>query len=372
MGPALGNDRALPVRPEQARQNVRYGRRRAACSAGIAGHNLCFDLFGVPTEEEAKAGLDVHGEASSADWQVEADGLEIRCRADFPLCGMGFERRLRLSQGSNVVTVTEEAINRAGVDRPVGWTQHVTLGPPFLEKGKTRFHMPAGASKAFEGEFAPGHDRFPAGAEFQWPYAPRIGGGFEDLRALTDLDVSGAFTVHQMAPGREQAFFTAWSPATKTAFGYLWQRSDFPWLGIWEENGGRAHAPWNGRNSDAWHGVRRLAIPRDAARGARPRQPVRRPDLPLDTRDGPRIRRISDLFDRKRARARSCRMARRRRAGAGTVQSRGLAPKQLSCFAADDDLFVRRQDGDLHPRVVVGDHAVALAAQVRNRIDADA
>jgi hypothetical protein len=215
--------------------------------AGIAGHNLCFDLFGVPTEEEAKAGLDVHGEASSADWQVEADGLEIRCRADFPLCGMGFERRLRLSEGSNVVTVNEEAINRSGVDRPVGWTQHVTLGPPFLEKGKTRFHTSAGASKAFEGEFAPGHDRFPAGAEFQWPYAPRIGGGFEDLRALTDLAVSGAFTVHQMARGREQAFFTAWSPATKTAFGYVWQRSDFPWLGIWEENGGRAHAPWNGR-----------------------------------------------------------------------------------------------------------------------------
>jgi len=27
--------------------------------AGIAGHNLCFDLFGVPTAEEAGAGLGV-------------------------------------------------------------------------------------------------------------------------------------------------------------------------------------------------------------------------------------------------------------------------------------------------------------------------
>jgi hypothetical protein len=50
-----------------------------------------------------------------------------------------------------------------------------------------------------------------------------------------------------MARGREQAYFTAWSPGSKTALGYVWDRSDFPWLGIWEENGGRAHAPWNGR-----------------------------------------------------------------------------------------------------------------------------
>ena len=215
--------------------------------AGIAGHNLCFDLFGVPTEEEAKAGLDVHGEAGTADWDVETEGLEMVCRAEFPMCGMGFERRLRLSVDSQVVTVTETAINRGGVDRPVGWTQHVTLGPPFLEKGKTRFHMPATASKAFEGEFAPGLDRFGAGAEFSWPYAPVNGGGFEELRTLTEAEKSGAFTAHRMAPDREQAYFTAWSSGSNLAFGYIWKRSDFPWLGIWEENHGRTHLPWNGR-----------------------------------------------------------------------------------------------------------------------------
>ena len=26
------------------------------------------------------------------------------------------------------------------------------------------------------------------------------------------------------------------SPASKLAFGYVWRRADFPWLGIWEEN----------------------------------------------------------------------------------------------------------------------------------------
>ena len=26
----------------------------------------------------------------------------------------------------------------------------------------------------------------------------------------------------------------------------MWKRSDFPWLGIWEENHSRTQSPWNG------------------------------------------------------------------------------------------------------------------------------
>ena len=215
--------------------------------AGIVGHNLCFDLFGVPSPGEAAVGLGVHGEASVADWEVAADGLEMACKADLPLSGMAFERRLRTTPGSSIVVISETAHNRTGVDRPVGWTQHVTLGPPFLEKGKTQFRASAGASKAFEGVFAPGYDRFAPGAEFRWPWAPLLEGGFEDLRTLTDRPGSGAFTTHLMERGREQAFFTAWSPSSGTALGYIWRRADFPWLGIWEENASRERAPWRGR-----------------------------------------------------------------------------------------------------------------------------
>jgi hypothetical protein len=44
---------------------------------------------------------------------------------------------------------------------------------------------------------------------------------------------------------REHAFFVAFHPATRLAFGYIWKRADFPWMGIWEENGSRANSPWN-------------------------------------------------------------------------------------------------------------------------------
>jgi hypothetical protein len=49
-----------------------------------------------------------------------------------------------------------------------------------------------------------------------------------------------------MDPGRETAFFVAFSRAARLAFGYVWKQPDSPWLGIREENASRAGSPWNG------------------------------------------------------------------------------------------------------------------------------
>ena len=79
------------------------------------------------------------------------------------------------------------------------------------------------------------------GAEFDWPMA-----GSTDLRVLNGAAASSAYTTHLMDPARERAWFVAYSPAHRLAFGYVWKQSDFPWMGIWEENHSRTHAPWNG------------------------------------------------------------------------------------------------------------------------------
>lgn len=215
--------------------------------AGIAGHNLCFDIFGVPSDEEAAAGLGVHGEASSVDWEVEPGNGWLSLEADLPLAGMQLARRLELPAGSGRVVIRETATNLTGIDRPVGWTQHATLGPPFLEKGHTLFEVSAARSRVIDGEFAPGADRFVAGAEFDWPMAPLAAGGFDDMRRAVRSEVSGAYTAHLMDARADEAFFAAYQPRTETLFGYVWRRADFPWLGIWEENFSRSHPPWNGR-----------------------------------------------------------------------------------------------------------------------------
>jgi len=212
--------------------------------AGISGHNLCLDIFGGPSEDEARAGLPVHGEASSADYDVRGVGSALTARARLPLAGLEVERELELR--GRAVWIRETVRNTGGADRPIGWTEHVTLGPPFLEKGRTEFRASLTRSRVFESAFG-ADDYLTAGADFDWPNAPRIAGGSADLRRFSSAPASGAYTAHLTDPGRAHAFFVAFSPSSRLAFGYVWRRADFPWMGIWEENMSRSSAPWNSR-----------------------------------------------------------------------------------------------------------------------------
>src|SRR5580692_8320247 len=45
--------------------------------AGIMGHNLCLDIFGGPSAEEAAAGLTVHGEASINRYHIVESSGEL-------------------------------------------------------------------------------------------------------------------------------------------------------------------------------------------------------------------------------------------------------------------------------------------------------
>ena len=215
--------------------------------AGIMGHNLCLDIFGVPSPEEAAAGLTVHGEASVERYEIEGDGMSLRMRTRLREASLDFERWIRLEPEGDRIEITETVENLSATDRPVGWTEHVTLGPPFLARGATELRAPGSRSKVFEEDFAAPHGRQVPGAEFDWPLVPLRDGGFQDLRRFTDAEASGGFTANLMDSGRELAFFTAYSPAYHLALAYVWKRTDFPWLGIWEENRSRAQPPWNGR-----------------------------------------------------------------------------------------------------------------------------
>ncbi len=215
----------------------------AGLLAGIMGHNLCLDIFGGPSAAEAAAGLPVHGEASSVTYDVYEGIGEIVMKAHLTLAELQIERRIELR--GRAVRIRESVENLGGTDRPVGWTQHVTLGPPFLEVGQTQFRASATRSRVFEGPFGTA-DYLAAAAEFDWPYAPKIGGGTSDLRQYTAAPSSSAYTAHLMDPARAHAYFVAYSPAARLAFGYVWRRADFPWMGIWEENRSRTEPPWNG------------------------------------------------------------------------------------------------------------------------------
>lgn len=210
--------------------------------AGIMGHNLCLDIFGGPSEDESRAGVTVHGEASILPYQIEErNSSTLICVCEMPLSAMRFERQLQLRAGR--VAINETVTNSGSWDRPIAWTQHVTLGPPFLERGKTRFEVSATQSRTYEGEFG---DLFDSAIEFLWPEAPLKGGGTYDLRLFNERLVSAGYTAHLMNMATENAGWKARSADGSVVFGYRWKRADFPWLGIWEENCARQAPPWNG------------------------------------------------------------------------------------------------------------------------------
>lgn len=219
--------------------------------AGIMGHNLCLDLFGGPSAEEAAAGITAHGEASVAPYDIEQAAGRLTMRVSLPLAQLLFERVIELEEGEledATIRIREAVENLSAIGRPIAWTQHVTLGPPFLEKGATQFRMSATRSKVFETQFGSA-DYLRVGAEFDWPMAPgsspESSGDSVDLQILNDSAASSAYTAHLMDPARDDAFFLAFAPQYRLAFGYTWKRADFPWLGMWEENNSRAQAPWN-------------------------------------------------------------------------------------------------------------------------------
>jgi hypothetical protein len=216
----------------------------ASLLSGIMGWNLCLDIFGGPSAEEAAAGMPVHGETSLARFEFDVRGAEMSMETVLSAAQLRVQRHLALD--GRVLRVRETVENLTAADRPVGWTEHVTLGAPFLERGVTQFRASATRSKAYDAQVGD-DDYMVRGAEFEWPNAPLTAGGTRDLRLYNASSKSSGYTAHLMDRSREDAFFVASSPTLRLAFGCRWRRSDFPWLGIWEENHSRKHAPWNGR-----------------------------------------------------------------------------------------------------------------------------
>jgi hypothetical protein len=224
-------------------KNPEYGANsESKLLAGILGHNICLDIFGAPSPEEFRAGLMVHGEASIVPYEIETSGDSMICSAHLPLAMLNFERELKLESGG-WVRIRETVSNLLAMDRPIAWTQHVTLGPPFIEHGVTELQMPVRQSMVYQIDLSE-HQRYRPSAVFDWPMAPNKGRSQSDLRVYPTHDRSAGVTAHLI--DSDSGWFTAWNPRMQLVFGYTWRGEDFPWISLWDENRSREFAPWNG------------------------------------------------------------------------------------------------------------------------------
>src|ERR1019366_2705505 len=199
--------------------------------AGIAGHSLSFDYFGPPSQEEMAAGRTTHGEAPVAQWQMFREFQEgrpgVEYGAELPVAQIEFRRTLRIDREHPVVYCEEKARNLARADRPISWTEHVTIGPPFLECGATRVDMPATQARVNQASYSDAMMITPD-ADFHWPFAPVPGGGFHDLRTTPD-GCYLRYTAQLLDPDRAIGFTAIANPSAGLLLVYVFRRSDFPW-----------------------------------------------------------------------------------------------------------------------------------------------
>ncbi len=197
----------------------------AKLMSGLMGHNLCFPFWGDPSPSEAAAGMTYHGETGVVRWrQLAGRDDSLTLRADLPESRTRVTRTVRVR--GQIAYFEETAENESAWDRPVGWCEHVTLGPPFLERGATVIDASLTRGRA-SGD--------PTHREFRWPQ------GFEkqtiDLRKIRDVKAAEGFVNDFLVdPSREYGYFAALNPRLHLLFGYVFPRAQFRWLNIWEAN----------------------------------------------------------------------------------------------------------------------------------------
>jgi hypothetical protein len=219
--------------------------------SGIAGHNICLDYFGPPSEQEAAQGLSTHGEAPSAKWQktklrATSQEVSLTLAVRLPVAGLRLSREIRLRRGESVAYFAETVFNEKKADHFFHWTQHVTLSPPFLGHDTSHITIPATRGRTHAGGYG-GNELLASGRDFHWPFAPARSGGSIDLTRPFARQGLGFLVSVLLNPRRKVQYITALNEPHRLLLGYCFRPSDFPWVAIWEENRARTSAPWNGR-----------------------------------------------------------------------------------------------------------------------------
>ena len=218
--------------------------------ASYTGHSLCLDYFGMPSADEVREGLPLHGEAASRNWRVThrtANSAAARTtwRINLPSAGLAFEREIELSKGESVAVFRESVMNQRDADHYFHWVQHVTLGAPLLDPECSRVFISGSRAKTwplgYEGKSLVSADR-----EFCWPNAPREKGGTADLSIPFGERGTGLVAFVQLDVERDVQFVAALNWRLGLVSGYLFRREDFPWVTVWEENCAREYEPWKG------------------------------------------------------------------------------------------------------------------------------
>jgi hypothetical protein len=218
--------------------------------SGYTGHALVLGYFGMPSDAQAAQGLPLHGEAASSEWNVVAteqneEYAALTLEVALPAYHLDFRRETIVTSKASTATVRETVRSRSAVKVEFQWVQHVAFGEPFLTKQDSTLFLPVSRARTWPLGYE-GHGLLRNDADFSWPYAPGSSGGLLDLSTAFEKDGTGFVASLLTLPERAQSYMAVHNRRHALVAGYCFDRSQFPWIALWEENCARKYAPWNG------------------------------------------------------------------------------------------------------------------------------
>ena len=193
---------------------------------------------------------------------VTESSNELHLRLTLPLAQLKLSRSLQL-HGQNI-RIHEVVENLSAMDRPLAWTQHVTLAPPFLDPATTQFR--ASLSRSLVSESDPGSDAYlKPGVEFTWPMAPRPDGE-PGGPASNECDCSSERLYSASRRHRKRSCLVRGICAAIPAGVWLYLEAiRFPLVGYLGRKLQPPKSSLGRSNNNARHGIWRIALSRNAA-----------------------------------------------------------------------------------------------------------
>ncbi|MGF1635767.1 MAG: hypothetical protein ACFCUU_01750 [Cyclobacteriaceae bacterium] len=209
------------LKTEQMPENNRSG-------AVFQGHFLCLGRWGSPSDGEIEAGIPHNGEPSRDAWQVEqSDERNLKMWCEAPLDGMSIERWVKMDGENAVFFVEEKVKNISSRGQLHNIVQHATLGPPFLTVNTV---VNTNATHGFN-QAASYPD--PYAKAYIWPNGIVVPSDKAiDLRLSNGTD--NYVSTHIIED--DYGWVTANTPEHNLAIGYLWKKSEYPWINVWHHS----------------------------------------------------------------------------------------------------------------------------------------
>jgi hypothetical protein len=218
---------------------------------GYTGHALALGYFGMPSSEEAKQGLPLHGEAANSEWKTvsavaDDDSVTLVLEVTLPVYRLHVRREISLPRGAFTARIKEIVTNLSGDAIDFQWVQHAAFGEPFLANGDATLFVSGKRGVTWPAAYE-GRELLASDVEFQWPYAPSLDGGSVNLSQPFVRDGTGFVAALLADSDHQNAFVAVHNRRHQLVAGYCFDPMLFPWIALWEENRAREYAPWNKR-----------------------------------------------------------------------------------------------------------------------------